>query len=80
MNGVSEDYLGIKDWTLAYGRNIQYADITARHKVCVIGAYVADELYGSAEKAYGCLLYTSPLPFSVTAAVDRALAPSFRRA
>lgn len=33
VSGVSEDYLGIKDWTLAYGRNIQYTDITARHKV-----------------------------------------------
>ena len=24
INGVSEDYLGIKDWSLSYGRNIQY--------------------------------------------------------
>ncbi|MGL5436713.1 MAG: ABC transporter permease [Lachnospiraceae bacterium] len=52
ISGVSEDYLEIKDWDLQYGRNIQYADIMARQKVCVIGAYVAEELYGSAEKAY----------------------------
>ena len=25
--GVSEEYLGIKDWKLSWGRNIQYADI-----------------------------------------------------
>lgn len=52
ISGVSEDYLDIKDWELDYGRNIQYSDIISRQKVCVIGAYVAEELYGSAEKAY----------------------------
>lgn len=53
ITGVSEDYLQIKNWDLSDGRNIQYADIAGRHKVCVIGAYVADELYGSAQKALG---------------------------
>lgn len=53
ITGVSEDYLQIKNWELSDGRNIQYADIAGRHKVCVIGAYVADELYGSAQKALG---------------------------
>lgn len=52
ISGVSEDYLDIKGWDLEYGRNIQYSDIISRQKVCVIGSYVAEELYGSAEKAY----------------------------
>lgn len=52
ITGVSEDYLDIKSWELEYGRDIQYSDIISRQKVCVIGSYVADELYGSAEKAY----------------------------
>lgn len=52
ITGISEDYLSIKDWELEYGRGIQYSDIISRQKVCVIGAYVAEELYGSAEKAY----------------------------
>lgn len=52
ISGVSEDYLDIKDWNLEYGRNIQYSDIISRQKVCVIGSYVAEELYGSVEKAY----------------------------
>ncbi len=33
------------------GRNIQYSDIVSRQKVCVVGYYVAGELYGSPEKA-----------------------------
>ena len=49
--GVSEDYLGIKDYELSEGRNLQYSDIVSRQKVCVIGYYVATELYGSPEKA-----------------------------
>ena len=71
VNGISEDYLGIKDWTLAYGRNIQYADITARHKVCVIGAYVADELYGSAEKAYGETIKVNGYAFQIVGVVEQ---------
>lgn len=49
--GVSEEYLDIKGFELAQGRNIQYSDIVSRQKVCVIGYYVASELYGSPEKA-----------------------------
>ncbi len=49
--GVSEEYLDIKDYDLAQGRNIQYSDIVSRQKVCVAGYYVAAELYGSPEKA-----------------------------
>ena len=71
VSGVSEDYLGIKDWTLVYGRNIQCADITARHKVCVIGAYVADELYGSAEKAYGETIKVNGYAFQIVGVVEQ---------
>lgn len=51
ITGVSEDYLSLKDWQLTEGRNIQYSDIETRQKVCVIGYYVAEELYGGSEKA-----------------------------
>lgn len=52
ISGVSEDYLDIKGWELEYGRNLQYSDITSRQKVCVVGTYVAEELFGSVEQAY----------------------------
>ena len=63
--GVSEAYLSIKGWELQYGRNLQYGDMTGRHKVCVIGAYVADELYGSAENAYGETLKINGYAFTI---------------
>lgn len=65
ITGVSEAYLSIKDWELEYGRNLQYGDLTGRHKVCVIGSYVADELYGSAENAYGETLKINGHAFTI---------------
>lgn len=65
ITGVSEAYLSIKGWELQYGRNPQYGDMTGRHKVCVIGTYVADELYGSAENAYGETLKINGYAFTI---------------
>lgn len=65
ITGVSEAYLSIKGWELQYGRNLQYGDMAGRHKVCVIGTYVADELYGSAENAYGEILKINGYAFTI---------------
>lgn len=71
ITGVSEDYLSIKSWELEYGRNIQYADISGRQKVCVIGAYVADELYGSTEKAYEQTIKINGYAFKVVGITEQ---------
>lgn len=71
IRGVSEEYLSIKDWELEYGRNIQYADILSRQLVCVIGSYVADELYGSVEKAYGETLKINGYAFTIVGIVEQ---------
>lgn len=71
VTGVSEDYLDIKSWELEYGRNIQYSDIVSRQKVCVIGAYVAEELFGSAEKAYEQTVKVNGYGFKVIGVVGQ---------
>lgn len=71
ITGVSEDYLKLKDWELETGRNIQYADISGRQKVCVIGAYVASELYGSIEKAYGETVKVNGYAFKIVGVVQQ---------
>jgi putative ABC transport system permease protein len=43
--GVGEDYLDINTLELSSGRFIQYADIANRYEACVIGTYVAEELF-----------------------------------
>ena len=44
--GVSEDYLTIKHFDVAQGRDLQYSDIALRSKVCVIGAYLNQAYFG----------------------------------
>ena len=68
--GRSEQYLEIKDYKLEQGRNLSYADIAARQKVCVIGAYVAQELYGGAEKALGETLKVGGYAFKIVGVVE----------
>lgn len=69
--GVGEDYLKIKTWEIEYGRNLQYADILSRQKVCVIGAYVANELYGSSEKAYGETIKVNGYAYKIVGIVEQ---------
>ncbi len=71
VNGVSEDYLAIKDYELAQGRNIQYSDIISRQKVCVVGYYVASELYGSPEKAINETLRLGGYAFRIVGVAKR---------
>ncbi|MBE7031263.1 MAG: FtsX-like permease family protein [Ruminococcaceae bacterium] len=47
--GVNENYVPIKGLTIEQGRGIEYMDCEARLRNCVIGSYVAQELYGYTE-------------------------------
>ncbi len=46
ITGVSESYDEIKDYTIEQGRFLQYMDMETNAKVCVIGTYVEQELFG----------------------------------
>lgn len=70
VSGRSEQYLDIKAYKLSQGRNISYSDIVSRQKVCVIGAYVANELFGSAEKALDETLKIGGYGFKVIGVVE----------
>ena len=45
VSGVSEDFSEINNLELTSGRFIQYSDIKNRYKGCVIGTYIAEELF-----------------------------------
>ena len=68
--GRSEQYLEMKEYKLQVGRNIAYSDIVSRQKVCVIGAYVAQELFGSADKAISDTLKINGYAFKVVGVVE----------
>ncbi len=45
--GGNEEYSKIKDYEVTNGRFISYIDTEERNSVCVIGTYVANELFGA---------------------------------
>ena len=71
VGGYSEAYLAIKGYELEAGRNLQYGDITSRNKVCVLGSYGAQELFGSAEKALGETVKLNGYAFTVVGVVEQ---------
>ncbi len=71
VSGVSEDYLKIKNYDIAVGRNIEYADIAGRSKTCVIGAYVAKSIFGSEEEAINEIIKINGYAFYVVGVVEQ---------
>lgn len=55
--GVKSGYESISNLNLAVGEFITDTDDENKEKVCVLGAGVAEEIFGSAIEAYGSVLY-----------------------
>lgn len=66
--GINEQYLGLKDYNIAYGRELTYIDIERRQKVCVIGTYVAQNMFGG--DAVGQKLSLSGTPYTVVGIIE----------
>ena len=55
--GVESEYEEISNLELSIGEFITDADNENKEKVCVLGANVAEEIFGSAIEAYGSVIY-----------------------
>ena len=64
VSGVGEGYLSLAALELSSGRFIQYSDIVSRQKVCVIGTYVAQELF-SGQNPVGQVVKLNGEPYTV---------------
>ncbi len=64
VDGVNEDYLEVRDWPLAEGRNFTETEMRSGAKVVILGATVARELYGAAP-VLGEQLRIKNVPFTV---------------
>ena len=64
IDGVNEDFLEVRDWLLAEGRNFTEAEMRSAAKVVILGATVARELYGAAP-VLGEQLRIKNVPFTV---------------
>lgn len=65
VTGVSDSYPMVSSTEIEYGREITYIDCEERLPNCVIGTYVADELFGSHEQALGKTLKLNGKTFNV---------------
>lgn len=63
--GVKSNYETISNLELAVGSFITDTDDENKEKVCVLGATVAEEIFGSAIDAYGSIIYIDDRPYVV---------------
>ncbi len=47
--GTTHDYLEVRDWPLAAGRNFEPAEVSGSGKVAIVGQTVVDQLFGGAD-------------------------------
>lgn len=63
--GVKENYAGISNLEFAVGEFITESNDDNKEKVCILGASVAEEIFGSAIDAYGSIIYIDDRPYVV---------------
>lgn len=71
LAGVNEYYTGIKGREIDLGRGLQYADSEYRLRNCVIGTYIAKELFGTTQ-VLGESIKINGIDFSVVGILDEA--------
>lgn len=46
VNGVTQDYFRVYDWSFDYGRPLSASEVRSGASVCIIGATIREELFG----------------------------------
>jgi putative ABC transport system permease protein len=67
--GITADYLDVRQWPLAAGRVFEPAEAASAAKVCLIGATVARQLFGSADPV-GETIRIKRVPFTVIGVLE----------
>ena len=67
--GIGEDYFDIYEYTVAKGRSLRYMDMEKRTRVCVVGAYVNEELFDG--QALGATLRIAGTVFKVVGVLEQ---------
>ncbi len=65
LRGGSEDYLYIKKYEIATGRNYTAEEIKSASKVCIIGQTVVDNVFGEDVDPIGKIIRFGSIPFKV---------------
>ena len=64
INGVSTDFLAIRDWSVSSGEYFTDSDLRSGRKVAVLGATVASNLFGESDPV-GAQIQIGHVPFTV---------------
>jgi putative ABC transport system permease protein len=65
INGVSPDFLTIRDWSVTSGDFFTDADVSASRKIAILGATVASNLFPGTDPV-GAQIQIGHVPFTVT--------------
>ncbi len=65
MQGVSPEYLDIRQWTLKEGNIFSASDVTTAAKVCLLGQTVVNNIFGTGEDPIGKIIRFNKIPFTV---------------
>jgi putative ABC transport system permease protein len=70
IQGITPDYLPIRNWSVAWGRAITDADINNNERVALLGQTVVTELFGADADPVGQLVRIRQAPFEVIGVLD----------
>lgn len=65
IQGVSPDYLSIRNWPLKDGISFTEEDVKTADKVCLIGQTVVDNIFETGEDPVGKIVRFNKIPFKV---------------
>lgn len=68
--GVKENYADMSNLSVAVGEFILASDDENKEKVCVLGASVAEEIFGSSIDAYGSVIYIDERSYVVNGVLE----------
>lgn len=64
VRGVSADFIGLRNFTVQYGRALDAQDEDSQNRVAVVGRFVADKL-GKSDSLVGATVTVAGIPFEV---------------
>jgi putative ABC transport system permease protein len=65
IQGVSPEYLTIRDWPLKDGISFTQDHVSTADKVCLIGQTVVENIFGSGEDPVGKIIRFNKIPFKI---------------
>lgn len=70
MQGVSPDYLNIRQWKLKDGISFTDNDVNSAAKVCLIGQTIVENIFKNGEEPVGKMIRFNRIPFKVIGVLE----------